>query len=149
MAWRRLLGSGGYYTLAELMVRLLTLRGSEVLAAPDVVVAYALDYMEPSSSDVIVVERYANDRLLSPYVAVADTADDDELRIAAAKAFEYLSKECVVDRAAAHSEADARADGIAMWARNGWWDDKDGTHGSEKATDGEEHVGESDPIDGP
>ncbi len=103
-----------YESLAEAVCSALQIRGERVLRHPKVLLGHILDFMDPDSVDLHVLERTCDEGLLRPFIKQLDIQDAD-LDVAAMQARLYLSDVCVVDEGAAMHVADGIAEGIAKW----------------------------------
>ena len=105
-----------YLTLAETAEKSLSKCGADVLAQPRTFLGFLMDYMDPDSVELCVLERNCDEDLLRPYRdAVVGTSD---LGTAAARAEDYLTRRCRIGAQDAELVAHGMAAGVARWV--GW-----------------------------
>ncbi len=101
-------------TLAQTVTLLLCERGTEGLADCQVVLAYAMDHMDPERTELRVLLRNCDAQLLAPYVQATEMPVPD-LSVASRCAVVYLTDECMVDEGVARLVADGLAEGVERW----------------------------------
>ena len=118
-------GTDGF-SLADAIQMALEAHGTRALSDARLITGYALDFLDSDSVEARLLERYADERLLQPFVDVA-AADGADLRLASFRAMAYLTDECMVESGAAQRVADGIAEGVARWKGVGW-SSVDGKH---------------------
>lgn len=120
-----------HLSLSEAICYALTQEGVGLLENPKLLLGYLMDFMDPYSAELRVMERTCDEDLLEPY-ALCIGADVSKLSDAVAKATYFLNSVCLIKPEMARLVAVGIAEGIAAWCGVRW--DPDAGAGNDAST---------------